>query len=76
MTVGDLLAQLQQYDPTLPVVLSRDGEGNEYRGLAAVELAHGRAERSSVDVMHPDDYQALDPEDQAHYTLHVTLWPN
>ena len=38
-TVGDLLAALAKLDPTLPIVLSRDEEGNGFSPLADWETA-------------------------------------
>lgn len=30
LRVGELIAKLQQYDPSLPVMVTRDGKGHQY----------------------------------------------
>jgi len=37
ITVGELIEQLQKYDPATPVLASKDDEGNGYRRMSGTD---------------------------------------
>lgn len=53
MTVGDLIAQLQRFDPDALIVHSKDDEGNAYR--IGVDLSEGRGSIEERHVKRDDD---------------------
>lgn len=55
MTAGRLRDALAGVNPDLPVVLSRDPEGNGFRTLAEVE--EGRWNPDERELIHPDDVE-------------------
>ena len=62
-TIGDLVAELLKLDQSLPIVMSRDAEGNGYSPLSAWDVAtyypdvwnDGSLSTYSGAVDHPDD---------------------
>jgi hypothetical protein len=72
MTVGELKAELAPYWDEMPVVLSRDSEGNEHRPLFAVDCGIYEPETAwSGNVLAKQDES--DASGQAYRA--VVLWP-
>lgn len=74
MTAKKLIERLSTVPPDTPVVMSKDGEGNGFSPLAEADTAARYVEETTWagDVLHPDDYDAYDPESMTHV---VCLWP-
>jgi hypothetical protein len=71
MTVGQLKAALTHYSDDTLVVMSKDGEGNEYSPLSEDSEGRYRAENTySGEMVHPDDYEESDD-----LPLVCCLWP-
>lgn len=69
MTVKELIEQLSNLDPDLPVHVSSDPEGNRFHELSEIE--HGQYRRecpNEIQGLHPDDADEDDP-------WCATLWP-
>ena len=77
MTVASLMLALQGYDPQMPVLISIDGEGNDYKPIVeadvsdttgyATDLAHGW-------IIVTYDYDQ-DNEDVPEAERAVVIWP-
>jgi hypothetical protein len=81
-TVGDLLAALAKLDPTLPIVISRDEEGNGFSPLADWELGTyapdvwGEGDLSTYSGELLDEEENSDEEDEEQVSVKVlVLWP-
>jgi hypothetical protein len=85
-TVGDLLAALAKLDPSLPIVISRDEEGNGFSPLADWEEGAyapdvwGEGDLSTYSGQlvdeNPDSDEEGDAEDEGRVSVKVlVLWP-
>ena len=72
MTVGELITELAELPDDMPVVLSRDSEGNEFRPLA--DVSNGVYEPDGV---YSGNVLAEEDEDNASKNAYkaVLLWP-
>jgi len=77
MKVHEMIHILRGLDPDTEVVLSSDGEGNEYSSAAEISEAYaepgwigGRLE----DILDEEDYDDED-EDLAGFTKIIVIWP-
>lgn len=69
MNVGELRQLLANLDQDMPVILSKDAEGNEFKHVADVETEYWDDE--DREVIHPEDiedHRELPP-------LACVLWP-
>jgi len=70
MTVKDLQDILADFDPSLPVILSKDGEGNEFREMhQAAHAMHVPGRWGRAEIYNPDE--APDGSKPC-----VVLWPS
>ena len=85
MTVEELIAQLQKLDPKALVILSGDAEGNDYSGLAELDIVYvepdyeggyleGVLTDFDFDDRLGDDDESVYGEKSA-YKKVVALWP-
>lgn len=73
MKVKDLIATLKTVDPEFEVVMSSDGEGNNYSPLAGLSVEMYIPESTwSGQLMHPDDAEDNDTEYKENA---VVVWP-
>ena len=71
MTVAELIAQLQTLPGDLPVVMSKDSEGNSFSPMHEAEVARYFAECTwAGEIVHPDD-----DADYVNLEDVVCLWP-
>jgi hypothetical protein len=71
MNVRELIAQLSALDPDLPVLVSRDQEGNGFLPLDEVESSAAIHEAFEWQVLHPD----YEDEYTDELVRVVVLWP-
>lgn len=71
--VGELRQALEGLDSDLPILLSKDAEGNAYRGLWEIEQCKSYGHEHEQYPVHPDD---LDEYDSEYLTDVVVLWPS
>jgi hypothetical protein len=76
MTIGDLLAALKDEDPTAPVILQKDCEGNGFSPLEGADGGLYAAETTySGEVYNmPEDQDDEDPAPESAVRCFV-LWP-
>lgn len=72
MTVGTLRAALASLPHDFPVVMSSDGEGNEFHRLYDVEVSKCSDIDGECESVHSDDIDDYDPDE---LTDAVVLWP-
>lgn len=71
-TVGTLRAALADLPADFPIILSSDGEGNDFHFLWDVEPSKWSGGDGDPHPVHPDDVDDYDPDD---LTDVVVLWP-
>lgn len=74
-TVQDLINALTQLPPNLPVLLSRDEEGNGHGAFTEATLEHCCKDGEMFEGIHPDDLADLDKDEREKFQQFVVLWP-
>lgn len=84
MTIEQLIALLQKEDPKARVMLACDAEGNEYSGLAELDVAYVEPDWDGErveGVLFNEDFEDEDDEDESEYgeksayQKAVAFWP-
>lgn len=74
MTVAELIAQLQELEPTLTVMVSSDAEGNEIKDMEGWSTMYFSEEDESF--FDEADYkQYVEEEDQLNYEEVLIIYP-
>lgn len=81
MTVRELIAKLQEYDPEAVVVMSSDREGNGHSPLDEIDASTYVPDTTWSGELWDPEYDEADPEDEdawerpANAVPCVCLWP-
>lgn len=73
MTAGELATWLKDKDPSTIVLLSKDGEGNDFRILAGVD--EGYWNEAEEDLYYPESDSEDEEDELDGYVPALVLWP-